>query len=113
MNMDISELTLDDLQQQHREYAEVIGLDNLIKLADTFGGSSIYVPQTKELIKNKIYNKIYQEFDGSNLQELTQKYGVSKSTVYKVVQDKIGKSTWNLPGQMSIFDWGNDSAGEK
>lgn len=113
MDMDISGLTLDDLQQQHREYAEVIGLDNLIKLADTFGGSSIYIPQTKELVKNKIYNNIYKEFDGSNLQELTQKYGVSKSTVYKIVQDKIGKCTWNLPGQMSIFDWENDMASGK
>ena len=85
------ELTLDDLQEQHREYAEVIGVDNLLKLSDTFGGTSIYIPQRKELEKNKVYSRIYKEFNGSNLQELTQKYGVSKSTVYKIVGDKIGR----------------------
>ena len=98
------ELTLDDLQEQHREYAKIIGLDNLLRLSDAFGGSNIYIPQRKELEKNKIYDQIYREFDGSNLQELTQKSGVSKSTVYKIVGDKIGHSSWNLPGQMSLLD---------
>lgn len=100
----IYELTLDDLQDQHREYAEVIGVDNLLRLSDNFGGTSIYIPQRRELEKNRIYRRIYQEFDGSNLQELTQKYGVSKSTVYKIVSDKIGRGVWNIPGQMSIMD---------
>ncbi len=100
----IYELTLDDLQDQHREYAEVIGVDNLLRLSDNFGGPSIYIPQRRELEKNRIYRRIYQEFDGSNLQELTQKYGVSKSTVYKIVSDKIGRGVWNIPGQMSLMD---------
>lgn len=98
------ELTLDDLQEKHREYAEIIGIDNLLKLADNFGGTNIYIPQRRELEKYKIYNSIYKEFDGSNLQELTQKYGVSKSTVYKIVNDKIGHRSWDLPGQMTIMD---------
>lgn len=105
-------LTLDDLQQQHREYAEVIGLDNLLKLADTFGGTSIYIPQRRELMKNKIYAAIYKEFDGSNLPELTKKYGVSKSTIYKIVQDKVGHCSWSIPGQMSLADLLEDIANE-
>ena len=60
MNINIEGLTLDDLQEQHREYAQIIGLDNLLKLVDTFGGTSIYIPQKRELIKNKIYAAIYQ-----------------------------------------------------
>lgn len=100
----IYELTLDDLQEQHKEYAEVIGVDNLLRLSDNFGGTSIYIPQRRELEKNRIYHRIYQEFNGSNLQELTQKYGVSKSTVYKIVSDKIGRGVWNIPGQMSLMD---------
>lgn len=82
----------------------MIGVDNLLRLSDNFGGTSIYIPQRRELEKNRIYRRIYQEFDGSNLQELTQKYGVSKSTVYKIVSDKIGRGVWNIPGQMSLMD---------
>ena len=32
------ELTLDDLQEQHRQYAEVIGIDNLLRLSILTGG---------------------------------------------------------------------------
>ena len=113
MKIEIEALTLDDLQEKHREYAQIIGLDNLLKLADTFGGTSIYIPQKKELLKNKVYTAIYQEFDGSNLLELTQKYGVSKSKVYEIVQDKIGHCKWSIPGQMSIADWMGGQEEEK
>ncbi len=112
MEVNKEELTLDDLQQQHREYAEVIGLDNLLKLADNFGGTSIYIPQRRELMKNKVYAAIYKEFNGSNLPELTKKYGVSKSTVYKIVQDKVGHCSWDIPGQRSLADWMNYLAEE-
>ncbi len=105
MKFNMEDLTLDDLQEQHREYARIIGIDNLLKLADTFGGTSIYIPQKRELIKNKIYAAIYNEFDGTNLPELTHKYGVSKSTVYKIVQDKTGHCRWSIPGQISIAEW--------
>lgn len=96
-------LTLDDLQEQHRQYAEIIGIENLLKLADVYGGTSIYIPQRRELIKNRIYNMIYKEFDGGNIDQLTRKYGVSKSTIYKIVQGKIGRGG-QLPGQMSFAD---------
>ena len=101
----LESLTLNDLQESHREIAEVIGVEAMVKLSKTYGGNNIYIPQSKELIKNKIYEEIYEEFDGSNLKELTVKYNVSKSTVYNIVRDKILKgSSRQLPGQMSIAD---------
>lgn len=42
------ELTLDDLQEQHREYARIIGLDNLLKLSDAFGGGDKYLHPAAE-----------------------------------------------------------------
>lgn len=108
----IYELTLDDLQDQHREYAEVIGVDNLLKLSDYFGGHRIYIPKRKELEKNKIYRMIYDEFDGSNIAELTRKYDVCETTVYKILSDRLEEARKkrkqekeNLPGQMSLIDF--------
>lgn len=98
-------LQLEDLQEQHRQYAQIIGIDNLLKLADEYGGTSIYIPQRRELEKNRIYNQIYREFDGSNMDQLIRRYGVSKSTIYKIVQDKLGRGG-NVPGQMSFADIG-------
>lgn len=97
-------LTLEDLQEQHREIAELIGMDGLLKLADVYGGTSLYIPQVRELMKNRIYKAILEEYDGTNIKQLAGKYQVSEATVYKILKDKIGKV--QIPGQMSFADFG-------
>lgn len=107
----LKELTLEDLQEQHRQYAEVIGLENLISLSKMYGGGSIYIPQTRELLKNRLYSCIFREFDGSNVKTLAVKYGVSESTVYNIVREKIlrgaarKEAAMNIEGQMTILDY--------
>ena len=109
----LKELTQEDLQEQHKEFAEVIGMENLIALSKHFGGSSIYIPQKRELVKLKVYGMIKQEYNGTNIKELAVKYDVSESTVYNVVRDILMRGAdkretkINIPGQMSIMDWQN------
>ena len=45
----LESLTINDLQEQHKEIAEAVGIEGLISLTDVFGGSSIYIPQKNEL----------------------------------------------------------------
>ena len=97
-------LTLEDLQEQHREIAELIGMDGLMKLADVYGGTSLYIPQVRELMKNRVYKAILEEYDGTNIKQLSGKYQVSEATVYKILKDKIGNV--QIPGQMSFADFG-------
>lgn len=108
---DTYELTLDDLPDSQREIAEVIGIDNLLKLSDNFAGNPLYINQRKELEKEMVYRRIFKEFDGGNVMELTQRYGVSKTTVYKIVKEKredLAKKRRRekavLPGQISLMD---------
>ena len=103
----LSEVTLDDLQEQHREIAECIGLSAFRKLIRTFGGQSIYVPQAREAVRLHTYRLIRQEYDGTNIKALARKYGVSESTVYNVVRDQISrgkKKSPDIPGQLSFAD---------
>lgn len=103
----LNALTLGDLQEQHRLIAETVGVDGLIRMCESFGGSGIYIPQKRELVKNKIYGAIFAEYDGGNIRQLAVKYGVSESTVYNVVRDKLVKGTARsaVPGQISIAEW--------
>ena len=108
---DTYELTLDDLPDSQREIAEVIGIDNLLKLSDNFAGNPLYINQRKELEKEMVYRRIFKEFDGGNVTELTQRYGVSRATVYKIVKEKREelvkkrkRERDNLPGQISLMD---------
>lgn len=99
------ELTVEDLQEQHREYAELIGVDKLLLLSQHFGGTQIYIPKPGELFKKRIYEKIQEEFDGTNLRQLAKKYQVSESTVYRLVREEIVKrKNTPLEGQLSIWD---------
>lgn len=102
----VENLTMDDLQEQHKVYAEVIGVENVIKLSETFGGSSFYIPKKQELVKNRIFRAISEEYDGTNIRELCMKYDVAESTVYKVVREQIAKGKKkSIPGQMSLADY--------
>ncbi len=102
----LENLAMDDLQEKHREYAEVIGVENIIKLSETFGGSRFYIPKKQELVKNRIFRAISEEYDGTNIRELCMKYDVSESTVYKVVKEKIAKGKKkSIPEQMSLADY--------
>lgn len=102
----LESLKPEDLQEQHRMIAEAVGMDGLIRLTDAFGGSSIYVPQKKELVKNRVYGMILEEYDGTNIKELAVRYSVCESTVYNIVRDKIvkGSARYQVEGQMSIAD---------
>lgn len=101
----LESLTLADLQENHRAIAEVVGMEGMLKLCKSFGGSGIYIPKQKELIKNKVYENIYKEYNGTNTKVLANKYDVSEATVYNIVRDKISKGvTRRLQGQMSIAD---------
>lgn len=96
-----------DLQDLHRNIADVVGVDGLIRLCEHFGGSSIYIPQKRELLRQKIYQMICREYDGSNIRELAVKYGVSEATVYNVVRDRLAtKKGGNVLGQTNFTDMG-------
>lgn len=107
----LQDLQIEDLQEQHRDFAEALGMENLIRLSEHFGGTSIYVPQRRELVKQRVYGMIRSEYDGTNIKELAGKYEVSESTVYNVIRDILMRGSEkreaksNIPGQMNLAEF--------
>ncbi len=100
------DITIEDLQEQHRGYAKIVGIDKLIKLSEVYGGTQIYIPKKDELLKNKKYRAISEEFDGSNIKALAKKYQVSESTVYRIVREQLIKPEGRqVPGQHDLFEY--------
>lgn len=98
-------LQLDDLKEQHREYAELIGVENFIHLSEVYGGTTIYVPKMDDLLKNSRYAAIMQEFDGTNIRQLARKYHVSERTIYRLVRGLLKTARLQpMEGQTSLFD---------
>lgn len=86
-------LCMDDLQENHKEIAETIGFDNLLKLMDCFGGNAVYIPQKYELCRLKMYSEIIEQYDGSNIKKLATDYGISQKTVYTILKTRRQKDS--------------------
>lgn len=77
-------LLISDLPEPLRGYADAVGLENLKKLAQQSGGKSIYIPTEECLNKYSFMRRIREEREtGKTINELSEKYGVSVSTVYR------------------------------
>ena len=94
----------EDLSESYREYARVIGIEALLKLCKEFGGTPIYLPKIEEIRRPALYRLIKQEYLETDISmgALARKYGVSESTVYRLVRDEAGRKS--VPGQLNMFE---------
>lgn len=77
------DLTLtDDLSK----LANIIGLEAVLKICKEMGGSGIYFPKYHSVIRKFRNRMILSEFNGSNQNELANKYGVSKAWIYEILK---------------------------
>lgn len=83
----LKQMEINDLPEPYDEYAEYLGIDALYELCSNFGGGNLYVPTTKMILQKWKYTKIRQEYNGYNSKELSRKYKVSSSTVYRLCKD--------------------------
>lgn len=90
------ELWINDLKEEQRQIAEVIGMEPYLELTKMFGGTSIYIAKADELMKRKDRDRrIREEFDGSNFSQLAVKYGLTEVWIRNIVYGKPAQSGKN------------------
>lgn len=100
MNTLAKELQLEQIPEGlYKEIAETIGIENLIKLTQIVGGSTIYLPKTESLIRPVRDAKIRENFNGYNHMELAKKYDVTERWVRQLCGEGCHE------GQLSLFDF--------
>lgn len=80
-------ITMADLDEEQQQLAELIGLDNYVKLVEVYGGISIYIPKPDRLERAERDKKIREEFDGYNYRELAIKHQLTEVRVRSIVSD--------------------------
>ncbi|BFL06971.1 Mor transcription activator family protein [Thomasclavelia ramosa] len=100
------EFTINDLNDEQKELAELIGLDAFNKLVYYYGGTSIYVPKTDTIERQKRNTRICEDYrKGKSLKYLSTKYGLTENQIRSILGDVyVKKSNHILAGQLSIFD---------
>ena len=96
----LKDITIEDMPTSDMEIvANICGLKAAVNLMESFAGSQLNVP--KLWYKGLIERRIIKEYDGHNINRLTQRYGVSRAYVYKILQENrrnrhAGKEPGNL-----------------
>lgn len=102
------EIEKSDLKEPYATIAELIGLKNTLKLAETFGGEMIYLPKLDGIMRSARNKEIREKFNGYNFKELAKEYGITDIAIRFICSDMIqGKRSEPPEGQLSIFDLEN------
>ncbi len=104
--MDIDKLvSLDQLRDDQRELAEIIGLEAYKNLIKHYGGNQLYIQQADSVLKDVRDRELNEKFDGTNYRKLSQEYGISEMTIRDIVAPKRKQLRLApLEGQMSFED---------
>ncbi len=81
-------MKIEDLSPKYQDIAQIIGLDNFISMCEYLGGDNLYIPTIKEAVKQHIYNKVRDSKTVMSKKQIAKFYGLSKSTVYKLLRDE-------------------------
>lgn len=80
----IDKLTIDDLEPEQKQLAQLLGVEKYIELIKIYGGSSLYISKADTLSRNIRDKQIREEFNG-NYRELATKYRMSERYIRGIV----------------------------
>ncbi len=77
----------DGLNDIYRDIADEIGVENTLAIYKLFHGTQISFPN-RLFSKEYIHNAIINEYNGSNVPQLAQKYNYSERSVWRILKAK-------------------------
>jgi len=86
LNEIAAEISAECLPESYQTLAEIIGVENTLKLARLLGGLVYYYPKLDTLLQKKRDDLIRREFNGTNHKELAIKYGLTERWIREIVQ---------------------------
>lgn len=67
------------------ERAAVIAMNVIEEVRDHFGGQMLYMPKGLQWERRRVWQAMWQEFDGRNHAQLADKFGMNVVGVYRVL----------------------------
>lgn len=89
--MDPHDVKMEDLPESYRDIAELIGLDNALKLVERCGGLALYIPKAESCLLAAKCRQIYDEWrestSGNVYAELAKKHNYTETHVRRIIRD--------------------------
>ena len=99
------EIKLEDIPENVRDIAEVIGMEAFIKLAKFCGGQrGIYIPKYSNIIKGARDREIKRRYTRYNLEQLAREYNLSTQQIREIaLKEKPKNEKSNNKGEKNGF----------
>ncbi len=69
----------------YQELIEIIGFENTLKIYNTYNGQQLLLPK-RLYSKEYVEMKVKEEYDGTNIKKLAQKYSYTERWIYDKVK---------------------------
>lgn len=76
---------LNGLNDVYREIADEIGIENAVAIYKLFHGTQVSFP-SRLFSREHIHNAIINEYNGSNVLQLAQKYNYSERSIWRILK---------------------------
>ena len=90
VEVDLSKLKCEYLNGAYNDFANLLGMDAVLKIHAAYRGQQITFP-VELFSKEFIALQIVQEYDGFNVKQLATKFGYSEKWIRKILKDHIDK----------------------
>lgn len=102
-----NDINIDELPEVYQTLAMLVGIEDMLKIAEVFGGGeSIYFPKIESIHRSVRNRAIIAEFNGYNFKALARKYGLTEMAIRAIVREEIEKKRNEpLPGQIKFDEY--------
>lgn len=98
----VQETDIEDISDGYRAVAEIVGVEKFAELAEYAQGDDLYFPKLESIVIPARNRRIKNEWNGYNVKELADKYGLTTGHVRRILKDEP------IYGQISLFDLEED-----
>lgn len=83
MNVEIK-----DIPESMINMVDIVGIRKFLEITKIYGGTSVYIPLYKSIIRPARNRDIIKKYNGFNAKELAQMYNITVHNIKKIIQNK-------------------------
>ena len=82
------EVEIKDIPESMINMVDIVGIRKFMEITKIYGGTSVYIPLYKSIIRPARNRDIIKKYNGFNEKELAKMYNITVHNIKKIIQDK-------------------------
>lgn len=78
---------IDDIPYDLKDVCDFMGIEMFIDFCDKFGGSHLYFPSKRSVLRLSRNREIKKSYNGRNSRELSHKFGISEMHLKSIIKE--------------------------